>query len=105
MALCGVEGHARNPLLAGKAGAAHILGLCQELASKPVSSPVTAPFTKRCIRSWDASAFRTRLVVRIGGSMDINIHYVWAGIIGWSAASLLAMAFLSGSKVGGMRSE
>jgi hypothetical protein len=30
--------------------------------------------------------------------MGINIQYVWAGIIVWSAASLLAMAFLSGSQ-------
>jgi hypothetical protein len=29
--------------------------------------------------------------------MTINIHYVWAGIIAWSAVSLLALAFIRGS--------
>jgi hypothetical protein len=28
--------------------------------------------------------------------MTINIHYVWAAIIGWSALSLLAMVFVHG---------
>jgi hypothetical protein len=29
--------------------------------------------------------------------MTINIHYVWAGIIAWSAVSLLAVAFIHGA--------
>lgn len=29
--------------------------------------------------------------------MHINIHYVWAAIIGWSALSLLAMVFVHGA--------
>ena len=29
--------------------------------------------------------------------MTINIHYVWAAILVWSAASLLAMAFNRGA--------
>jgi hypothetical protein len=29
--------------------------------------------------------------------MNIDIQYVWAGIIAWSAAALLAMAFNQGA--------
>jgi hypothetical protein len=29
--------------------------------------------------------------------MNINIHYVWAGVIAWSALSLLATAFIRGA--------
>jgi hypothetical protein len=29
--------------------------------------------------------------------MNINIHYVWAGILGWSALSLMAVAFIRGA--------